>query len=59
MIRLDFFSNSIVKEGDRGKPVSSDVPNGQAVVNQRLHTCSEVTWAFALSSPGAPVFASS
>lgn len=41
MIRLDI-SQNYPKEGDRGKPFVLDVPMQEAVVNQRLHCCSEV-----------------
>jgi hypothetical protein len=31
-----------MKEGDRGKPRGLDAPSCEAVVNQRLHACSEM-----------------
>ena len=43
MIRLDISQHN-QKEGDRGKPLALDVPIQEAVVNQRLHSSSEVMW---------------
>ena len=60
MIRLDI-SQVHPKEGDRGKPLALDVPMQEAVVNQRLHSSSEVMWKLFLqirSSSGALSFAS-
>ena len=55
MIRLDI-SQLHPKEGDRGKPLALEVPMQEAVVNQRLHSSSEVMWKLFLqirSSSGA------